>query len=160
PPTALFAVAAMRLIDPGRIRIGDYYQGPRPSIDDMLGLFFIAMLALSTAALFELRLRQTQAFADRDRLIAVRVVLAVACTLTFYPAVKAFTLGQIQVWINGLFALALLCFAAGRKTVSGALLGLICLIKPHYGVFLLWAALRREWRFAGACVVVGGIGLA
>src|SRR5262249_56719181 len=59
PPTALFAVAGMRLIDPARIRISDSYQGPRPTLDDMLGLFFIAMLALSTAALFELRLRQT-----------------------------------------------------------------------------------------------------
>jgi alpha-1,2-mannosyltransferase len=160
PPTALFAVAGMRLIDPARIRLGDYYQGPMPSLDDMLGIAFIAMLALSTAALFELRLRQTQAFVDCHSLVAVRVLLVVAFALTFYPAVKAFTLGQIQVWINGLFALALLCWIAGRKATSGVLAGLICLIKPHYGIFLLWAALRREWGFAVACAVTGGIGLA
>ena len=150
----------MRLIDPTRIRIDDFYQGPWPSLDDMLGLAFIAMLALATAALFELRLRQTQAFANCRSLAAVRVVLAVAFALTFYPAVKAFTLGQIQVWINGLFALALLCWIADRKAIGGALIGLICLIKPHYGIFLLWAALRREWRFAIACAVTGGVGLA
>ncbi len=161
PPTALFVVAGMRLIDPGRIRVDDNYQAPLPSLDDMLGIAFLAMLALSTAALFELRLRQTQAFADcHGSLVVVRVVLVVAFTLTFYPAVKAFSLGQIQVWINGLFALALLCWIAGRKGMGGALVGLICLIKPHYGIFLLWAALRREWRFTIACALTGAIGLA
>ena len=161
PPTTLFSVAGMRLIDPQRIRISDDYMGPWPSLDDLAGIAFIAMLAFATAALFELRLRQTQAFADSGgSLVAVRAVLVVAFALTFYPAVKAFTLGQIQVWINGLFALSLLCWIAGRKAAGGVLIGLICLIKPHYGVFLLWAAFRREWRFVVACVVTGAIGLA
>jgi len=160
PPTALFAVAGMRLIDPTRIRTEDFYSGPWPSLDDMLGIAFIALLALATAALFELRLRQNKASMHSLSLAAVRVVLIVAFALTFYPAVKAFTLGQIQVWINGLFALALLCWIADRKAIGGALVGLICLIKPHYGIFLLWAVLRREWRFAMACAVTGGIGLA
>jgi alpha-1,2-mannosyltransferase len=160
PPTALFAVAGMRLIDPARIRVDDNYQSPPPSLDDMLGLVFLAMLAFATAALFELRLRQTQAFVNcSGGQVAVRLVLVAAFTLTFYPAVKAFTLGQIQVWINGLFALALLCWMAERRATSGALVGLICLIKPHYGVFLLWAALRREWGFMVACAVAGVIGL-
>src|SRR5262245_38654840 len=160
PPTALFAVAGMRMIDPTRIRLDDFYKGALPSLDDILGVVFIALLALSTAALFELRLRQTGTFANCDTLVAARVVLVIAFTLTFYPAVKAFTLGQIQVWINGLFALALLCWIAGRKAAGGVLIGLICLIKPHYGVFLLWAAVRREWRFVIACALTGCIGLA
>src|SRR5262245_1329946 len=161
PPTALFAVAAMRLIDPGRIRISDDYMGPRPSLDDIAAIAFMVMLALAAAAVLELRLRQTQAFTHSDgSLVAVRAVLVIAFTLTFYPAVKAFTLGQIQVWINGLFALALLCWIAGRKAAGGVLIGLICLIKPHYAVFLLWAAFRREWRFVLACAATGAIGLA
>src|SRR5262249_1745843 len=160
PPTALFAVAGMRLIDPTRIRIDDFYQGPWPSLDDMLGLAFIAMLALATAALFELRLRQTQAFATCRSLAAARLVLALAFALTFYPPAKASPLGEMQVWLSGLFALGLLCWIAERKAIGGALIGLICLIKPHYGIFLLWAALRREWRFAIACAVTGGVGLA
>src|SRR5262245_14324300 len=161
PPTALFAVAGMRAIDPARIRVDDNYQSPPPSLDDLLGIAFLALLGFATAALFELRLRQTQAFTDcSGGLVAVRVVLVAAFTLTFYPAVKAFTLGQIQVWINGLFALALLCWMLDRKRTSGALVGRICLIKPHYGVFLLWAALRREWGFAMACAAAGVIGLA
>ena len=69
------------------------------------------------------------------------------------PMVKAFSLGQIQVWINGLFAIVLLCLGTDRKATSGVLMGLICLIKPHYGLFVLWALLRKEWRFIIACVV-------
>jgi cell division protein FtsW (lipid II flippase) len=40
------------------------------------------------------------------------------------------------------------------------LIGLMCLVKPHYGLFVLWAALRREWRFTFACVGAGVVGLA
>ena len=72
---------------------------------------------------------------------------------------KAFSLGQIQVWINGLFAIALLAWATGWRAASGALMGVLCLIKPHYGLFVLWALLRKEWRFAFACVAAGCIGL-
>jgi len=160
PPSTLLALAGMRLIDPARIRVDDFYKGPLPSIDDILGIAFVVLLALSTALLLELRLRQTGVFGACDRLVALRALLVIAFALTFYPAVKAFTLGQIQVWINGLFALALLCWIAGRKAACGALVGLICLIKPHYGVFLLWAAVRREWGFALAGVAIGGLGLA
>ena len=40
--------------------------------------------------------------------------------LTFYPLVKAFSLGQIQVWINGLFAVALLCLGDGTARPPAA----------------------------------------
>ena len=36
----------------------------------------------------------------------------------------------------------------------------MCLVKPHYGLFLLWAALRREWRFAAAFLATVAIVLA
>ena len=38
-------------------------------------------------------------------------------------------------------------------------MGVLCLIKPHYGLFVLWALLRKEWRFAFACVAAGLVGL-
>ena len=38
-------------------------------------------------------------------------------------------------------------------------MGVLCLIKPHYGLFVLWALLRKEWRFAFACVAAGCVGL-
>ncbi len=88
--------------------------------------------------------------------------IAAGFTLTFYPIVKAYTLGQLQVWINGLFAVALLCWALGWKSFSGFLVGLTCLMKPHYGLFLAWALLRAEWRFMAVCAatVAAGLGAA
>ncbi len=73
---------------------------------------------------------------------------------------KAYSLGQIQVWINALLAAALLSWMLGRKAVSGVLIGALCLLKPHYGLFVLWAMLRREWRFAAACIAIALAGLA
>src|SRR3954453_21523223 len=36
----------------------------------------------------------------------------------------------------------------------------MCLVKPHYGLFVLWGALRREWRFTVACIGTALAGLA
>ena len=58
-----------------------------------------------------------------------------------------------------MFAPALLAWTAGQKATSGVMLALMCLIKPHYSLFLVWAALRREWRFAAACVATGLVGV-
>ena len=78
--------------------------------------------------------------------------------LTYYPISKGIRLGQIQVWINALFALALLAVTANRKSVAGALIGTMSLIKPQYVTFLVWGMLRRYWRFALACLVVVAVG--
>src|SRR5262245_64307280 len=92
-------------------------------------------------------------------LLAARLAIVLGLTLTFYPIVKAFTLGQIQVWLNGIFALALLCWVTGNRASSGLLIGLMCLVKPHYGLFVLWDGLRREWRFVVACMATGAGGI-
>ncbi len=94
----------------------------------------------------------------RERIVQIAAVAA--ATLLFYPIVKGYTLGQVQTWITFLFAGAVLAWLWGGRAVPGALVGLICLIKPQLGLLVLWAALRREWRFAaGWAVVVGGLGL-
>ena len=80
-------------------------------------------------------------------------------TLTFFPFIWGFAKGNWQLWINALFAGALLAWAAGHRAVSGTLIGLMCLIKPHYSLLLVWAALRREWGFAAACVGIGVVGV-
>ncbi|MCC6993012.1 MAG: DUF2029 domain-containing protein [Deltaproteobacteria bacterium] len=90
---------------------------------------------------------------------AAQVALVCALTGLFYPVVKAYTLGQLQSWINALFAVALACWLGGRRATAGALLGVICLWKPQYGLLLGWGALRRQWRFVSAlaAVVVAGL---
>ena len=159
PPSALFTLAAMYLVGPHTVRTSDLDVYTWPTVNDVLGWIFIALSIVGTAALLELQLRRVCGYQLDRTQTALRFALVAGFALTFYPIVKAFSLGQIQVWINGLFAIVLLCWATDRKATSGVLMGLICLIKPHYGLFVLWGLLRGEWRFITACVVTGTIGL-
>jgi len=160
PPSSLFAIAGMlRLAGPDLVRTAECPDFAPASLNDVLGWLFILMSAVAAAIMLERGLRQTLSAPSSGGLIAARAVIVIGFALTFYPIVKAFTLGQIQIWLNGLFALSLLCWATGWKASSGVLIGLMCLVKPHYGLFVLWAALRREWRFTVACVVAGVAGL-
>jgi hypothetical protein len=86
---------------------------------------------------------------------------AVAATLTFYPAVKAVTLGQIQAWSNALFAVSLWLWMRHRGGSSGIAIGAICALKPQMGLLLAWGILRSKWRFAaGLAVTIGMSGVA
>jgi hypothetical protein len=82
-----------------------------------------------------------------------------AFALTYYPVARAYTLGQIQAWINALVAALVLFWVAGYRTTGGALVGVVCLIKPQYAILLLWGAARRQWRFTLAAAATGVAGL-
>ena len=87
-------------------------------------------------------------------------MLGALLTLLFYPLVKAFTLGQIQTLITALVACAMLAWVRGRDGWAGVCVALACLVKPQIGLLVVWALLRRRWRFAGAwAAVVVPIGL-
>src|SRR5215831_16093425 len=149
----------MRHIDPDRIRTNEVYAGPSPTIDVAASWMFMVLMALATTLMLEVRLRELCPAEQWQGTALPRGIIVAAFTLTFYPVVKAFTLGQIQVWINALFALALLAWMLGWKASSGVSIGLICLIKPHYGLFLVWVSVRGEWRFVVGCVSAGCVGL-
>lgn len=162
PPSALFSLEGMYLFGQERVRTFDemVFAG-LPPVNDFIGWAFLILTAVSCTVLLEAGLRRAgdepHAF---DAATAVRTVLVFVFTLTFYPAIKAFTLGQIQLWINAIFALVMMLFVLNARMASGALMGMICLMKPHYGLVALWAALNREWRFGAALVAVGAAGLA
>ncbi|MGE0004276.1 MAG: glycosyltransferase family 87 protein [Parvibaculaceae bacterium] len=161
PPSALFGLLGLEALWPGHVRTSDGMSfGAWPAINDIVGWIFLAMSAAASAAVLEIRLAQLHGGQDWRRLRWLRCILVAGLTVTFYPLVKAFTLGQIQVWINGLFALATLFWVMKRPAWCGALVGLICLVKPHYGLLLAWAAIRREWRLVAAGALVGAVGLA
>jgi hypothetical protein len=160
PPSALFALMALRLAGPERIPLSHIPVQVWPSTTDVVGWVFMAAMIAAVVLLLELRLARDGTAAQTGDWRPLRITLAIAIALTFYLALKAFTLGQIQVWINSAFAIALLLWACGQKHASGIAIGLICLIKPHYALFLVWAAMRREWQFLTAAGVVFGIGLA
>ena len=94
----------------------------------------------------------------RDRILAA--LAAFGLSLTFYPLLKGYTLGQIQVWVDAVFALGACAWWAGRRFVAGLAVGVACLIKPTLAPLALWAVLRREWRFAAGIAVVAAGGLA
>jgi alpha-1,2-mannosyltransferase len=75
-------------------------------------------------------------------------MLAFVTAFIFYPLVRASVLGQIQIWIDFLFTVALICWVQNRRLWAGLLLGLICSLKPQAGLLLVWGLLWREWAFA------------
>lgn len=79
--------------------------------------------------------------------LTVLAAIAVVATLTFNPLVWALSLGQIQTWINFMFCAAAFAWVSGRKDLAGVLIAAICLIKPQLTLFILWAIVRKEWRF-------------
>ena len=58
------------------------------------------------------------------------------------------------MWIDALLVLGFWCYWSGRLRWTGVLLGLSALIKPQYGLFLVWAVLRRQWGAAAGFLSV------
>lgn len=92
-----------------------------------------------------------------------RLLLALAApgaAMLFFPLIYGYHLGQLQVWINALFVAACITWVSGHRAATGVLIGLVCMLKPQFGLFLVWGFLRREWRFAVALLITGTVGLA
>jgi len=153
PPAALFF--AMML---------NAKPAPVPTPLETFTLFAaLAIVALSTSYVFErmMALRGFEPGPLWQR--ALRWICVAVLTMTFYPVVRAFELGQAQLWIDALFAAALAAWLARRPALSGILVGGICLLKPQLSLLLIWGLIRKQWSFAGAiaafCAVTFGISL-
>ena len=84
--------------------------------------------------------------------------LSLALGFSFYPLIKGHYHGQVQVFLGCLVAFAILFDVLGREALAAACLGVCALVKPQWGIVLVWALLRRRWRFAaifGAVVAAG-----
>ena len=142
PPTALLVASALEAV------AGERWL-------DALRWITWAMVpitALFVWLLYE-ALRPRPAPDGRDRWWAL--LGAVVGTLTFYPVMRAYANGQIQSWLNVLFAIAVWCWATGRRGTAGAVLALSCAVKPQLAVFVLWGLIRRQWRFLATFLAVG-----
>ncbi len=82
----------------------------------------------------------------------------------FYPVLRGYYLGQIQIWIDVLFTAACLSWVTGRPLLAGVLIGITATIKPQLGLFLVWGLLWRQWPFVWGSsrehLSVGAISLA
>lgn len=91
---------------------------------------------------------------------AVRWGIAAGFTVTFYPLLKSFELGQIQTWLYFFFVLALWSWMSGKKAFAGILIGIICVIKPQLSLLLVWGLLRKQGKFVmGLAATAGTFGL-
>jgi alpha-1,2-mannosyltransferase len=142
--------------------VTQYYNPGKPLLRWLDGFSTGAVLltALISAAILEVGLcRLNPQLPVQLGWVTLRFVLAVALGLMSYPLVIAHWIGQIQVFLTCLAALGLLFYLLGWKIPSGACFGLCCLVKPQWGLILLWALLRRRWRFAGGLAGVVLLGL-
>ena len=98
--------------------------------------------------------------ADTRRARLMLAVAAPGAALLFFPFIYGYHIGQLQVWINALFVAACVAWLSGHRATTGVLIGLVCMLKPQFGLFLIWGALRREWRFTAALLATGTFGLA
>jgi len=143
PPTALLPIRAARAVAGT-----DAYTAL--AVANWLS---IPVLILASLSLF----RPSAPQSPGSRVLLVLVV--VFATLLFYPAMRAYRNGQMQAWINALFALALAAHARNGQASAGACLAFAAMIKPQMGLFALWAALRRQPGMLAAFVLVLGIGV-
>ncbi len=149
PPTSLLAVYPAMLARAGLD--GQF-------VLDAISWALVLATAGFAAAILVRGLPASAAPTGRDR--ALFAAVGVGLGLTYYPVVRAYCLGQVQVWVNALFAALVWAWMGQQKKTCGVLAGVMCLIKPQYAVLLLWGALRRQWSFVLAAIAVGGVGLA
>jgi alpha-1,2-mannosyltransferase len=141
---------------------GYHLLGIEPTDHAMNVLLWLSILATS-ALVFGISLKymasnRSASEWSRSQEYIVAVTFAVG-TLFFYPVMISWRLGQVQGLLDMLFAAACLCWLTGAKATAGLLIGLACLIKPQFSVFLIWALLRREHSFLFGQAIAWGGGL-
>lgn len=152
PPTALLPLALLETL------------GIRPSAEvlNRISWVWIVVTALAMMAYSVLLAERSGVVARDDRRArALVAIIAAVAVMTFYPVIEAYWIGQVQVWLSAIFILACLCWLLERRLAAGILIGLVCLLKPQFALFLVWGALRRQWPFliGWGLVVVPGLAL-
>lgn len=117
-----------------------------------LNILSLGMLAVMLYALWGI---YRQAFPPDARLTAYDHVVPLLIGITSYPVLKSLELGQIQTWLNAMFAVAALLYMKQRPAAAGVLLGIAATIKPQFALFLPWALIRRDWPFLRGMLAAG-----
>ncbi|MDP9050451.1 MAG: DUF2029 domain-containing protein [Acidobacteriota bacterium] len=144
PPSSLLIFAAANSL---HCNLGNRFL-------DLISWFFVWTEAAAVARIAWV-LSQNADVTLLTRLHSRRILFLVAClTITFYPVAWGFSLGQVQTWLNAWFVLACLCWVGNRRLAAGLFIGAICLFKPQFVLFFVWAALRKQGRFLVGCAAL------
>ncbi len=127
--------------------------------DAKLILLFKIATFLSVCLTVLLTIRMAWQFLPRDscgkpnRLEATLVGLGVGLSgLLFYPMMRGASLGQVQTTLTLGFTLAFYCWMSGRERATGAIIGVMILIKPQYVLFFSGRCCERNLERSGwAC---------
>jgi hypothetical protein len=154
PPTSLLPFAALSAVGLGR----------GAGIGLMQLLSFAGVIAIAAVAaklvLDQKEVPGLKAALARPGAVWLVIAGAAAGTLTFDPIMYAYEVGQIQVLIDLAVGAALLMQLNGKPRAAGAIMALAALVKPQYGLVLVWSILRREHRFSiGFLTTAAPIGL-
>ncbi|MBT2322032.1 DUF2029 domain-containing protein [Variovorax paradoxus] len=84
------------------------------------------------------------------------LALSLLSVALFYPVLRSEYHGQIQTAMTLAAGLALLAWQRGQPRMAGWMMALCCIIKPQWVIVILWALLRRQWRFAWTATWVTG----
>jgi len=148
PPTALLIT---QFIETNNINLLAF------STSTTIIFLFLMVAGVIATAFYSYREYKAPNLSTKEQ-IAVGVLLTFLL-FTFYPVVKAATLGQMQVWLNAFFAIAILCYITGYDILAGIMLGLMASIKPHYALFIIWGLFRGNKRLVIAITVTGLLGV-
>jgi len=108
----------------------------------------IIAIALLNGIIFSISMHKNPDLSNASLLDkAAWLLLTTVFTLTFYPLLRAYSLGQIQTWIDFIFAALVFAWLKDRRGLSGIMGGLICVIKPQLALLLVWGFLRKQRRF-------------
>jgi hypothetical protein len=119
---------------------------------------FVGIMVFSILIAMRLIKSNRPAVSGRGLLALVSIAVVAAC-FCFYPITHGVYLGQIQTVLTFGFTTAFYFWISGREKASGAVLGVMALVKPQYALFLLWVALRKRFGALASClaVIVAGV---
>jgi alpha-1,2-mannosyltransferase len=83
---------------------------------------------------------------SRTQRLLVRAAIALLGIL-FYPFIYGAYLGQVQTFLTLLWGLAFYLWLRDKQELSGVCIAITCIFKPQLALFLVWALLRKQWRF-------------
>lgn len=78
----------------------------------------------------------------------------------FMPITLAFSLGQAQIFLDVFFAALVLFWIKRMERSAGVTMALLAMVKPQFGLLLLWAALRRKWSALVSGIIALAVGAA